>query len=180
MAEKTLPIIAGDGDNLPAPFLDKTIIVAKSGNGIDMHYDENGDRYSLFRFPSGFKAGGLGEILPGTDISGKTVLEVLMDAIGQSIKIVVLPWGGIVSVSGSGDYKKGTTVTVSCVAQSGEIFDGWYDENFVRISDSQTWSFTAERDRTLTAAIMGMEPSTEEPETPEPPGEEEPIYPENN
>jgi hypothetical protein len=157
MAEKTLPIIAGNGESIPAPFLDKTLVVGKSGNGMDMYYDENGERYPLLRFPPGFTAfGDLGEISAGDNLGGKSVLEVLMDAIGQRCRIRVLAGVGIGGVAGGGDYKKGAEVTVAAILLTGTIFTGWRDDDTGEIlSLESVWTFIASMDMNITATGTG-------------------------
>jgi hypothetical protein len=150
---KKLPIITGSGENLPAPFLDKTIIVTKSETGMDIHYDEQGNRYSLFRFPDGFTAyQGLGEIESGTNLGGKTVLEVLMQAIGWNISIRLTVGLNISFVSGEGDYKKGDPVTISAASSKNVVFDGWVDDITGKIASTENpWTFIASKNRRLTA-----------------------------
>jgi hypothetical protein len=47
MANK-LPILSGNDANLPSqPFQEKTIILSRKGQGVDLWYDENGNRYRL-------------------------------------------------------------------------------------------------------------------------------------
>lgn len=59
------------------------------------------------------------------------------------------------SVFGAGTYTEGETVTVSCTLSSEEgyavTFDGWYNASGTRVSTSQTYSFTASENVTLTA-----------------------------
>lgn len=59
------------------------------------------------------------------------------------------------SVHGAGTYVEGATVTVSCTLLSVEgyivTFDGWYNASGTRVSTSQTYSFTATGNVTLTA-----------------------------
>lgn len=59
------------------------------------------------------------------------------------------------SVHGAGTYAEGTTVTVSCTLLSAEgyivTFDGWYNASGTRVSTSQTYSFAANGNVTLTA-----------------------------
>lgn len=59
---------------------------------------------------------------------------------------------GLATVSGGGSYEHGDEVTVTTAAAQGvaAAFEGWH-ENGQLVSDSQTYTFTADQNRTLVA-----------------------------
>jgi len=53
------------------------------------------------------------------------------------------------TVTGGGTYSENAAVTLIATPNSGYSFEGWF-ENGIRVSDTATYSFNAERNRTLT------------------------------
>jgi uncharacterized repeat protein (TIGR02543 family) len=56
------------------------------------------------------------------------------------------------SVTGSGEYKNGDSVTITAKADSGYTFDGWY-ANGVKVSSSEKYSFTANENVSFSAVF---------------------------
>ncbi|HHT23320.1 MAG TPA: starch-binding protein, partial [Bacteroidales bacterium] len=54
------------------------------------------------------------------------------------------------TVTGGGSYESGTSCTVTAIAYGGYIFTGWTENNEV-VSTELSYTFTVEKDRTLTA-----------------------------
>ena len=65
------------------------------------------------------------------------------------VSITALPGVGG-AVSGGGGYAAGALVTLAATANSGYVFDGWYESN-TKVSNDATYTFFAEMHRTLEA-----------------------------
>jgi hypothetical protein len=73
--------------------------------------------------------------------------------------VVTVSWGnGIASVSGVGVYRERDTCVVSCVLESGYVFDGWYADTF-KITSSNPYGFTVDHDTFLVAKAKPVETS---------------------
>ena len=59
------------------------------------------------------------------------------------------------SVTGGGSYTQGHSVTVEAQANTGYVFDSW-KENDLTVSTSETYTFTATADRSLTAHFTAL------------------------
>lgn len=62
------------------------------------------------------------------------------------------------SVSGGGTYTIGSTATVTCSFNSGDVFDGWY-EGGTRVSTDASYSFTVTGARSLVAKVLYLDVS---------------------
>lgn len=65
---------------------------------------------------------------------------------------------GIATVSGGGEYDYNSSVTFTATLESGYQFDGWYDSEGNKVSDSETFTFTMpDDDVTYTAKATRVE-----------------------
>lgn len=60
------------------------------------------------------------------------------------------------TVSGEGEYKNGDKVTLTAVADSGYVFDGWYSSG-VKVSSSVKYTFTANENASFSAVFNPVE-----------------------
>lgn len=74
-----------------------------------------------------------------------------------TIALSVDPEGGGIA-AGGGTVQAGSSVTVTAAPSAGYEFDGWR-ENGVTVSSSAAYTFTADRDRTLTAVFAAVIPT---------------------
>ncbi|OAV66638.1 hypothetical protein Barb6XT_01844 [Bacteroidales bacterium Barb6XT] len=88
-------------------------------------------------------------------IQGRLAFLAFIKGEGQVEKgytLLVTGEDGINGVSGGGLYKSGTSVAVSCEIDGDYTLNGWYDDEGVKVSSAQSFSYTMPaKNRTLTA-----------------------------
>ena len=102
---------------------------------------------------------GVTSISPGCQISSRaTQVVVLPENEASLIRLQASDDAGG-TVSGKGVYKNGDKVTVTATVNenAGYEFKGWQDESGQTVSEQETYTFTAEKDRTLTAVFVVSE-----------------------
>jgi Tfp pilus assembly protein PilE len=80
----------------------------------------------------------------------------------QSWSIKLVSKGGG-TVNGAGTYTDGSNVTITATPDDGYEFDGWYS-NGAKISSTQSYSFTASEDISITAMFNAVTTSNTESE----------------
>ena len=88
-----------------------------------------------------------GDDYNGSSVSNSVTVKVTAPACKVTLSITP-PGGG--SVSGGGNYQKGATVKLSARPRTGYEFVSWTEDGKT-VSESSTYSFTAEESRSLTA-----------------------------
>lgn len=83
--------------------------------------------------------------------SNRTLTAVFVAIPTYTITAIVSP-SGAGTVTGSGSYREGTTVTLTATMNDGYKFTGW-QENGTTVSTSNPYSFTATANRSLTALL---------------------------
>ncbi|MGN0636585.1 MAG: InlB B-repeat-containing protein [Acutalibacteraceae bacterium] len=104
-----------------------------------------------------------------TFLMPKKDVTLTANAVQSEYKVTLVKGEGILSVSGSGSYAPGTSVTVKCTLKDGYAFHSWAsnDSSLLKSGVSQTYTFTMpEGDVKLTAKAVA-ETTTTLPE-PEP------------
>ena len=89
-----------------------------------------------------------------TFLMPKKDVTLTANAVQSEYKVTLVKGEGILSVSGSGSYAPGTSVTVKCTLKEGYTFHSWAssDSGLLKGSASQTYTFTMpEGDVKLTA-----------------------------
>lgn len=155
---------AGTGGLFPAVLPYTPNAIAVYGYGIRANNDDAKAAYANLK--SG-DAGKLAEILTSRSATlaaitiSETkgcVLEVGEEAgetIASNMARLTVEKNGIGSVSGGGIYTIGTEVTVVATTSNGSTFDGWYNNQNVKVSSSASYTFTLNDNMTLTAKFNG-------------------------
>lgn len=155
---------AGAGGLFPAVLPYTPNAIAVYGYGIRANNDDAKAAYANLK--SG-DAGKLAEILTSRSATlaaitiSETkgcVLEVGEDegeTIASNMARLTVEKNGIGSVSGGGIYTIGTEVTVTAQTSNGSTFDGWYNNQNVKVSSSASYTFTINDNMTLTAKFNG-------------------------
>lgn len=96
-------------------------------------------------------------IFQKTDEEPPVVME------NYTVDVAAVPAAGG-NVSGGGEYESGVSVMVTAIANAGYHFVCWTEDGS-EVSTNESYIFTAEADRTLTAVFEKNEPEQPQPET---------------
>lgn len=155
---------AGAGGLFPATLPYTPNAIAVYGYGIRANNDDAKAAYANLK--SG-DAGKLAEILTSRSATlaaitiSETkgcVLEVGEDSgetIASNMARLTVEKNGIGSVSGGGLYQIGTEVTVVATTNNGSTFEGWYNNQNVKVSSAASYTFTINDNVRLTAKFNG-------------------------
>lgn len=155
---------AGAGGLFPATLPYTPNAIAIYGYGIRANNDDAKAAYANLK--SG-DAGKLAEILTSRNATlaaitiSETkgcVLEVGEDSgetLGSNMARLSIDTIGLGSATGAGTYTIGTEVTCVATPRSGATFDGWFNNQNVKVSSEASYTFTINDNMTLTAKFSG-------------------------